>query len=58
MQKVKYTFCTATPRAAVNQLNQYTWHVMGAQHAIDNTDAAKKRSILLMLAVEVKLLVY
>lgn len=42
MQEVWYTFSKATPRAAVNQLHQYTRHVVGAQHAVDNTDAVKK----------------
>lgn len=42
MQEVWYTFSKATPRAAVNQLHQYARHVVGAQHAVDNTDAVKK----------------
>lgn len=37
-----YTCVVAAPRAAVKQLNQHTRHVMGAQHAIDNTDTGKK----------------
>lgn len=58
MQEVWYTFSKATPRAAVNQLHQYARHVVGAQHAVDNTDAVKTgKSTLLLSAVEVKPLV-
>lgn len=55
MQQMWSTFSKAAPGAAVNQLNQNTRHVMGAQHAIDNADAVKRRtSTLLVSAVEGK----
>lgn len=55
---MQFTFSKAAPRAEVNQLNQYTRHVMGAQDAIDNADAVKKgKSTLLLSSIEVKQLV-
>lgn len=45
----RYTFLTATPRTGDNQLNQNTWHVVCAQHPINNTDTVggkKKEDVI------------
>lgn len=43
LRELGQTVCVTHPRATVNKLDQHTGHVVGAQQAVDHTDAKRQK---------------